>query len=246
MAGQRSKWAWLRKTVIVLVVMGLLIAVLYPAVRAARRAARRSQQCNNLKQIGLALHNVHDTYKSLPPPVRRDELGRPLSSWRFQIVPFLEAIMTMEVDYGQPWDAPVNRWLTLNTYHIFCFHSDRDSTLGAKTDFAAITGPGTAFEEGRSCRLEEIATTNTILVVEVAEFDVLWAEPGDLQLDHIPENLTAGPEGDGFHVLFADGTVWFLKPEVPLEEVKKFFTIEGAKHYDREEVLGAYAFRGAR
>ena len=72
-------------------VSGVLVALLLPAVQAAREAARRAQCVNNLKQIGLAMHNYHAANNAFPKPAITDKDGKPLLSWRVAILPYHRA-----------------------------------------------------------------------------------------------------------------------------------------------------------
>ena len=71
---------------VVIAIIGILVALLLPAIQAAREAARRGQCINNLKQLGVAMQNYHDTYKMLPAGNYSCCWG----TWQMSILPFLE------------------------------------------------------------------------------------------------------------------------------------------------------------
>jgi prepilin-type processing-associated H-X9-DG protein len=81
---------------VVIAIIGILIALLLPAVQAAREAARRMQCTNNLKQLALACHNYHDTYGKFPPnhifsgPTPRESQNTEGWGWTVLILPFIE------------------------------------------------------------------------------------------------------------------------------------------------------------
>src|SRR4051794_3818491 len=103
-----------------LVVLAVLIALLVPAVQAAREAARRSQCVNNLKQIGLAMHNYNSAYDVFPPAVITDPDGKPLLSWRVLLLPFLdEQALYEQFKLDEPWDSPNNKPLLSRMPKVF-------------------------------------------------------------------------------------------------------------------------------
>ena len=107
------------------------------------------------------------------------------------------------------------------------------------TNVMGITGTDTAFEVQGLDQLQGCG--HLIIVVEVADSGIHWGEPGDIDVNHLPENRTSGIDGDGFMVLFYDGSVWFIKREVPIEIFKHFLTITEAKKHDRNIELKPYA-----
>ena len=75
---------------VVIAIIGILIALLLPAVQAAREAARRAQCTNNLKQLGISLHNYHDTYKGFPCGFIVSGTAPHEFGWGSLVLPFME------------------------------------------------------------------------------------------------------------------------------------------------------------
>jgi len=94
---------------VVIAIIGILIALLLPAVQAAREAARRMSCNNNLRQIGLAMHSYNDNRREFPSSLRwNGVVGDPSGNWSAQarILPFLEeAALERNIDYSKPYGS---------------------------------------------------------------------------------------------------------------------------------------------
>jgi prepilin-type N-terminal cleavage/methylation domain-containing protein/prepilin-type processing-associated H-X9-DG protein len=88
---------------VVIAIIGVLVALLLPAVQSAREAARRSQCANNLKQMGLALHNYHDTFQRFP--FGWSDRG---AGWTTMLLPYIEQKPlwdTLGFNESNNWDS---------------------------------------------------------------------------------------------------------------------------------------------
>ncbi|MDR0870506.1 MAG: DUF1559 domain-containing protein [Planctomycetaceae bacterium] len=118
---------------VVIAVIGVLIGLLLPAVQAAREAARRMSCTNNLKQIGIALHNYHGVHNALPAAWfgydahnNPDPLGNPGWAWAAAILPFVEQsnVQSNFIHYDKPVSDAANDAARIAVLKLFRCPSD--------------------------------------------------------------------------------------------------------------------------
>lgn len=193
-------------------VLGLFVALLVAAVRDARHAAQRVS-CNcQLKQLGLALHNYHDTYGSFPPAYIAGPDGRPMHSWRVLILPYIDQVpLYQEYDFTEPWDGPNNIRLLHQRPKVFdcpsrddppgagtlivaafglfaCSGPDPDIRSGVTTSYAAVFGPDCVFRGSDPVHLADITdgSSNTAIIGELTGAKIPWTKPEDIDVRQHP------------------------------------------------------------
>lgn len=216
---------------IMICVIGILGALLLPAVQAAREAARRQQCANNLKSIGIAMHTHHDVYKRLPEVATTDEEGNPLNSWRTAILPFLEQTMVYERhDREQAWDSTANSFLADTAIPTYtCPSGDVEPV---QTNYMVVVGEDTMFPEGKGVSFGEIqdGLSNTIMVIEVPGEPVHWASPNDITIDELIQRFSERPNHPGtIQALLGDGSVMQLTTKIDPEKLRALCTRNGSE-----------------
>ncbi|HSG72446.1 MAG TPA: DUF1559 domain-containing protein, partial [Planctomycetaceae bacterium] len=229
----------LLEVIVVFLILLVVIALFLPNVGRVREAAPRSRCRNNLKQIGLALHNYQDTYGTFPPTYTVDADGNPLHSWRTLILPFIEEQQLYDkIDLSKPWDDLANAEVFATVPRVYrCPSSDPPPNY---TTYQAVVSPNSFFRQSEPRKLSEIVdgSMETLIVIEAAPaLAVHWMAPLDADEHFV---LGFGPETEfphkgGTQALFLDGSVQFLLSNTTVDERRDWIYVEEKEHQTVEE-----------
>ena len=213
--------------------IGVLVALLLPAVQAAREAARRNQSINNLKQLSLGILTYENAKRILPTQAICDKDGKPLLSWRVQILPYLEQKQLYDQFHlDEPWDSEHNKSLIPRMPRVYA--NPNAKVADGKTNYLAVAGKECLFDgTDKPVGLRNVTdgTSLTITIVEAdADKAVEWTKPDDWHFD--PNNPTAGlghVRPGGWLAAFLDGHIEFISNSVDPSLVKAMMTKAGGE-----------------
>jgi prepilin-type processing-associated H-X9-DG protein len=214
----------------------------------AREKARQRQCANNLLQIGFALANYHDVHGRFPAAYLADPQGKPRSSWRLAIMPFISCSPFYDhYSLNDAWNSPSNLELTQRNDGYF-YHCPSDYPHGTTTSYLAVTGTASAWPAPAASSLNQFShPSHSILLAESANTGIHWLEPRDIEFDrtnltiHAPswagcssrdsflgQAISSG-HPTGANVLFADGSLEFLAADTEPERLKEMLVIRGSR-----------------
>jgi hypothetical protein len=192
----------------------------------------------NIKKIGLAFQNYASTYASALPPAAIVKNGKPYSSWRVRLLPFLEEDkLYRQYHLNEPWDSPHNLEVAKTMPKVYQSPGRPDD---GKTCFMVFNGKDTALASATGNNVPmfsiEDGLSRTILVVEAGpDKAVPWTKPEDLPFDPAKPLTALGdvPE-DGFYAAMCDGSVVHLK--VDNATLKALITPRGGEKIDMSTI----------
>jgi prepilin-type processing-associated H-X9-DG protein len=213
------------------VTMPFIGMLLMPHSRS-RPASPQAQCSNNLRQIGMAIDAYCQKYGSLPPAFVADAHGKPLYSWRLLISPELDHKAFYDLFHlDEPWNGPHNAKISQAHWDIWLCPSD--NVILTHTSYVAVVGPNTAWPGAKTRKLADFADpSKTILVVEVANSGINWAEPRDLYVGQMAagvnpksgQGISSGHSG-GAEALFADGHIEFIPDDIDPKKLSEMFEV---------------------
>lgn len=218
---------------------GVLVALMLPAVQQAREAARSAQSKNNLKQIGLALHNYHDVFNGFPPARIVREDGITQLTWQASLLPYLEqAPLYDRIELGSDWDSPGNRAVRTVVIPTYLDPSVPETIAPDGLPASHYAGNSQFFKVNESQRLRDVTDglSNTVMVGEVTTGLKSWGDPTNLRdpadgLGRTPTQFGLRPRSgsSGAHFLLGDGAVQFISEETDPQVLKALASPAGGE-----------------
>lgn len=213
----------------------ILIALLLPAVQQAREAARRSTSKNNMKQIGLAMHNYHDVFSMFPPGAIETTDGKPYHSWQTQILPFMDqAPLYNDIDFDFAWDDPNNQIIFEQVLPVYLNPTIEEKISPEGYGLSHYVGNKLLLKKNKGIRIRDITdgTSNTIIAVETGQNFKPWGDPTSMTEPANIMSLGSGKKSSyrgGNHVLMGDGSVRFVSENIDPELLKVLSTPDGGE-----------------
>lgn len=208
---------------VVAAIIVVLIALVLPNVQQARTIGRRMMLSNDLKMIGLALHNYHDAYGQFPPAYVADESGKPLYSWRVLILPYLEQEDLYErFDLAEAWDSAANEALIREMPDVFASPYAPEKAAVGETGYLGLVDAfqgKTVLCVGGSRAMDNIpdGVCASAMVVSCPEMFAVWTAPVDLDpleyLVAVGNHVPPEKSPEWITHLNADGSVLHHAPD---------------------------------
>lgn len=232
----------------------VLVALLLPAIQQAREAARRTQSQNNLRQLGLAMHNYADVYGHLPIGTVQDTTLKPEQrlSFLYSILPFIEQANLYDrlaATAKLAWDSDENSQWTDMSVPVFQ-HPAISNFSPNPTNYVGMAGIGEdapqlpvghqragMFGYDRKTRFRDVTDglSNTIMMTETTDTGIPWAAGGQTLKSLTEEPYIngvdgiGGPSPGGCQVLIGDGSIRFISENIDPEVMRRLSAMADGK-----------------
>lgn len=216
--------------------------------RGGMTAMRRSVSKNNLKQIGIGMHDYREVHDRFPSGGTVSETGQPQHGWVAQILPYLDhADLYQQIDFHQPWTADVNRRpYETRLYELISpgmmsdvIEQEVPRADDARYQPAHYAANSLVLGINKGLQLDSIkdGAANTILAGEVKAGARAWGSP--LNLRDPARGINQSPDGfgspftrydkTGAHILLGDGSVRFVSDHIDPAVLKALSTPAGGE-----------------
>jgi hypothetical protein len=224
-----------------LLLIGLLVQLIRPAVLQARQNARRAACHSQVERVLQALHAYRNAHGTLPPAYSVDDQGRPLHSWRVLLLPYLgpEAqAVHYQLRLNEPWDSPHNLPFSTRAPSVFVCPDDRAIAAG-DTSYCAVVGDRCAFRSSTPVDAEQFSDDprTLLLIVEAHGSGINWMQPLDISPVDLAQGVNSGVRGScGSHhtggvatVGTADGRAHSLSDATHPDDLLEMATVDGGE-----------------